>query len=277
MRSTPEDLRSTFRSAPTPSTSSGAPPPATNLPLPAQQPDRQSNVLSSRLHSHPNPNLPLIPRHLGSDVPSSSPAFSQPYAYRSSSDQHAPIGPGDQVVPTPDAFVGIGDAFAMADVIELLSVHEKEWHLVPSNVMPSRILLAGPIILIGNRSNKWSRGILEDQRFYFGPAYEILDRYDANAKWSLGYLSADWKTNEDYAIVSRFTNPASGQPVIVIAGITIYGTQAAGDFMTSPTLLKEALKRAPTDWKQGNFQFVLHTKVIENTPERPTVVAWNFR
>jgi hypothetical protein len=210
---------------------------------------------------------------------SSKPAvisIAQPYAYRSTADVHAPLGPGDQVVPTPDAFVGIGDAFAMADIVELLSVREKEWQLIPSNVMPSRTLLGGPMILIGNRSNKWSREILANQRFYFGTGYEILDRSDPNAKWGLGHVSADWKTNEDFAIVSRFTNPASGQPVIVVAGITIYGTQAAGDFITNPTLLREALKAAPKKWKQGNFQFVLHTKVIENTPERPTVIAWNF-
>ena len=203
-------------------------------------------------------------------------SIAQPHAYRMTSSENDPLAPSGQLVEMPDAYVGIGDAFAMADVVKLLSVYKKDWQLIPSNATPSHTLFNGPIIIIGNRSNKWSRDMLENQRFYFGYGDEICDRLNSTVKWKLQHLTPDWKTDDDYAIVSRFTNTASGQPVIVIAGFTNYGTQAAGDFITNGSLLTEALRKAPKDWAQRNFQFVLHTKIIGNTPERPIVIASNF-
>lgn len=203
-------------------------------------------------------------------------SIAQPHAYRMTSDVNDPQVPSGQLVEMPDAYVGVGDAFAMAYVVKFLSIYGKNWELIPSNATPSQTLFAGPIILIGNRSNRWSRGMLENQRFYFGYGDEICDRSNPAVKWKLPHLTPNWKTDEDFAIVSRFTNPASGQPVIIIAGFTNYGTQAAGDFITNRSLLAEALHSAPLNWRQKNFQFVLHMKILGNTPERPTVIASNF-
>jgi hypothetical protein len=187
-----------------------------------------------------------------------------------------PLGPKDSMVPMSDSFVGTGDAFALADIARLLSTRGKEWQLIPGNSTPSQTLLAGPIILIGVHANKWTRDIMGNLRFFFGIDNAIYDRSNPNVKWSLENLAPDWKTGEDYALVSRFTNPGSGQPVIVIAGLTNFGTQAAGEFFTDQSLLSEALQQAPKDWRHKNFQFVLHTKIIGNTPERPTVIASNY-
>jgi hypothetical protein len=187
-----------------------------------------------------------------------------------------PVGSEDRMMPVPDAFVGTGDAFALADVAGLLSKLGKDWQLLPGNSTPSNTLLAGPIILIGVHANRWTPTITKNLRFFFGVENAIYDRSDPRVKWSLDQLTPDWKTNEDYALVSRFTNPGSGQPVIVIAGLTNFGTQAAGDFLTNQSLLSEALQKAPKDWKHKNFQFVLHTQIIGNSPERPTVIASNY-
>ena len=202
--------------------------------------------------------------------------ISQPVAYRPMSNMDIPIGSEDRMMPVPDAFVGTGDAFALADVAGLLSKLGKDWQLFPGNSTPSNTLLAGPIILIGVHANKWTPTITKNLRFFFGVENAIYDRSDAKVKWSLDQLTPDWKTNEDYALVSRFTNPGSGQPVIVIAGLTNFGTQAAGDFVTNQGLLSEAMQKAPKDWKHKNFQFVLHTQIIGNSPEQPTVIAANF-
>ena len=202
--------------------------------------------------------------------------ISQPVAYRPMSNMDVPVGSGDRMTPVPDAFVGTGDAFALADVAGLLSKLGKDWQLLPGNSTPSNTLLAGPIILIGVHANKWTPTITKNLRFFFGIENAIYDRSDPRVKWSLDQLTPDWKTSEDYALVSRFTNPGSGQPVIVIAGLTNFGTQAAGDFLTNQSLLSEAMQRAPKDWKHKNFQLVLHTQIIGNSPERPSVIAANF-
>jgi hypothetical protein len=89
-------------------------------------------------------------------------------------------------------------------------------------------------------------------------------------------LTADWQTPEDFAVISRSLSPETGRPVIVVAGLTNFGTEAAGEFLTSPEMLAVALRGAPKDWKGKHFQFVLHTKLIGKTPERPTVIAEYF-
>jgi hypothetical protein len=203
-------------------------------------------------------------------------SIAQPLAYRPSSNTNSLTGPDDRMVPLPDAFVGTGDAFALADIVKLLSGRQKEWQLLAGNSTPSQALLAGPIVLIGDHSNRWTPDMMENLRFYFGETNQIYDRSRTGVSWSLDHLSPDWKTGEDYAIVSRFTSPGTGQPVIVIGGLTNFGTEAAGAFITNQVLLSEALRTAPSDWRHKNFQFVLHTKIIGNTPERPTVVASNF-
>jgi hypothetical protein len=202
--------------------------------------------------------------------------ISQPVAYRPKSNVDIPLGTKDSMVPMPDAFVGTGDAFALADIARLLSTHGKEWQLIPGNSTTSQTLLAGPIILIGVHANKWTRDMMGNLRFFFGIDNAIYDQSNPSVKWSLDNLAPDWKTDEDYALVSRFINPGSGQPVIVIAGLTNFGTQAAGEFLTDQSLLSVAMQKAPKDWKHKNFQFVLHTRIIGNSPERPTVIASNY-
>jgi hypothetical protein len=201
---------------------------------------------------------------------------SQPIAYRPSSNQGRPTGPEDRMIPLPDAFAGIGDAYAMADVAKVLSARRKDWRLLAGNSTPSQSLLDGPIILIGVHDNQWTSNLMDNQHFVFGATDVIYDRSRPGTAWSLAHLSPDWKTAEDYAIVSRVASSGTGQPVMVIGGLTNYGTRAAGEFVTDPALLAEAMQQAPADWEHKNFEFVLHTKLIGNTPERPTVIAAHF-
>jgi len=143
---------------------------------------------------------------------------SEPIAYRPKSNMDVSLGPEDRVIPVPDAFIGTGDALALADVVNFLGKRGKEWQLLPGDSTPSDTLLAGPIILVGVHANKWTPTITKNLRFFFGVGNAIYDRSNPRIKWSLDQLTPDWKTNEDYALVSRFTNPGSGQPVICDRG-----------------------------------------------------------
>jgi hypothetical protein len=184
----------------------------------------------------------------------------------------------NRFVPLPDAFVGVGDAYALADITELLSARGKRWHLLAGNDTPSQELKSGPVILIGAFSNPWTLRLTENLRFTYDldPKNIIRDRMQPERQWRLQNLTPDWQTSEDFAIVSRFQSPETGEPVIVVAGLTNFGTEAAGEFLTSSEMLASALRDAPKDWKRKNFQFVLHTKLIGKTPERPTVIAKYF-
>jgi hypothetical protein len=67
----------------------------------------------------------------------------------------------------------------------------------------------------------------------------------------------------------------SGRIVIIAAGISTYGTQAA-EFLTEPSRLEELARRAPLPLSRGSFQVLLSTKVIGNTPTPARVVDTHF-
>jgi hypothetical protein len=58
-----------------------------------------------------------------------------------------------------------------------------------------------------------------------------------------------------------------------VAGIKSYGTQAAGEFVSSPEYLQKALQKAPPDWEGKNMQIVLETTVTDGLPGPLQVVA----
>jgi hypothetical protein len=203
-------------------------------------------------------------------------SVAEPVAYEPASGSTVAARLDEPMVPLRDAFVGVGDTFALADIAQYLTGIGKNWRLVAGNDLPSQELRTGPIVFVGAHSNLWTARMMAGLRYTFGMNNSVLDGGKVNPVWSLPGLRPDWQTPEDYAIVSRFRSPQTGQPIIIVAGLTNSGTQVAGEFMTSSELLRDALKQAPKGWESGNFQFVLHTKLIGRTPERPTVVASYF-
>lgn len=203
-------------------------------------------------------------------------SVAEPIAYEPATGSILAPKPGAPMVPLRDALVGTGDAFAMADIARYLSSGQNAWRMVAGNDLPSQDLRAGPIVLIGVHSNQWTSRIMSGLRYTFGPGNTVLDRGKVVPAWSLPALPPDWQTEQDYAIVSRFRSSQTGQFVLILAGLTNFGTQAAGEFATSNELLEEALRGAPHGWQKGNVQFVLYTRLIGRTPDRPRVVATYF-
>jgi hypothetical protein len=200
-------------------------------------------------------------------------SIAEPVAYEPASGSTIASGPTAPMVPLRDAFVGVGDAYAMADITRYLTGTAKPWRMVAGNEVPSQDLRSGPMVLIGAHSNLWTTKLMTGLRYSFGENNTVFDHSSGKVAWSLPNLRPDWETTEDYAIVTRFRSPQTGQPVMIMAGLTNFGTQAAGEFVTSPELLAAALEHAPKDWQGKNFQFVLHTRLIGHTPDQPTVLA----
>jgi hypothetical protein len=186
--------------------------------------------------------------------------------------------PQPEYIPSSVSSVGIGDAYALAEISGFLGSRGKAWRLLAGYETPSQDLKFGPVVFIGAYSNPWTMKICANLRFVFAPYPEtaVLDRFGTGRAWKITEVSPDGEAGEDYAIVSRFLSPETGEPVIVVAGINNPGTQAAGEFVGSTEMLAAALRSAPRDWRGKNFQFVLHCKVIGNTPESPTVIASYF-
>jgi hypothetical protein len=100
----------------------------------------------------------------------------------------------------------------------------------------------------------------------------IREEGSSGRRW---YSKTDFneKAGEDYALVTRLLNSKTGQFVVIVAGIKSYGTQAAGEFVSTPKSLQAALQAAPSDWEGKNIQFVLQTPVTDGLPGPAQVVA----
>jgi hypothetical protein len=61
--------------------------------------------------------------------------------------------------------------------------------------------------------------------------------------------------------------------LVIAAGITQYGTVAAGEFITNPEYFSEALAHFPRDWQKKNLQIVLEVPVVHGASGHPRVVA----
>ena len=189
--------------------------------------------------------------------------------------------PVSRMIPLRDRFLWQGDAFAMARISGYLGAHEKLYRLRVSQATPYAELQGNPVVLIGAFNNDWTIRLTQDLRFSLvnsGPTVRgVRDRErDTDMTWRVTRSSQGWIAEQDYALVTRLADPSTGQIVVSAGGIAMYGTQAAGDFLTSPEQFREALRGAPRDWMRKNIQVVLEIKVAEGTPGPPHVLATHF-
>jgi hypothetical protein len=214
----------------------------------------------------------------------------QPVAYFLSRAVHERYGPaahgglvlppdavikGNEVIPVAGQFVGIGNSHTAAMVSVLLAKRSKSVEIRYADDLSFGDLRSGPAVLIGAFSNLYTLEMQDKLRFVFeqdGAGRRIRDRSDGRT-WQLASLAPDGKTPEDYAVVSRLFDSGTGQFLITAAGITQYGTRAAGEFLTSPSLIGRV---TAADWSK-NLQVLLRTAVYRGSPGAPEIVlthAW---
>jgi hypothetical protein len=183
-----------------------------------------------------------------------------------------------EVVPIQDQYIGRGSAHAISSVAALLAVQKKEYNVRFGGDFSFQDIRHSPAVLVGAYANRWTLQLTDDFRFALseqGGLPEISDRRTGK-RWQVTKLQPNGRTPEDYVIVSRLFHPKTGKLLFALAGITQYGTQAAGEFVTDSGLLEAALKDAPEGWEKRNVQFVLHVPVVEGVPGRPEVVAGHY-
>ena len=171
-------------------------------------------------------------------------------------------------------FVGGGDVLATTTLIRVIASMGHDYRIKVGRDLSFRDLRTSPSVLIGYSCTRWS-SLTNTLRFAFDlnpRAPRILD-FGKPTKWVLPPKSADRRTDEDYALVCRMFHPDTGTPLILLAGVTQYGTEAAADLVSTPARLQQALRGLPSDWPKRNVQLILHTRVISGETAAPKVVA----
>jgi hypothetical protein len=178
-----------------------------------------------------------------------------------------------EYVATNDQYVGQGDMLASHLLATMLQRMHQSYDVKTSSSVDVRDLPRHTVVLIGYSSTQWE-SISKALRYYIdGERAGMITDYGHDTEWYPRHLTKDLHTDEDYAIVSRFLDPATRAMVVLVSGATQYGTEGAAMVVTDPELLKKALHDRPAGWETKNLQLVLHMKVIANTPATPEVVA----
>ncbi len=178
--------------------------------------------------------------------------------------------------PPPIAF---GNALALSKLTGVLGNKGKRFIVRRTDDAELEDLQEGPVVLIGWKNNRWTNQFSEGLRFNFvrdGDQLYISDRQNlSDRKWSITDSSTQFgqSRGEGYALISRVRNSTTGHFVIMVAGITQFGTEAAATCLTSSTCLQDAANVAPGDWSNKNLQIVVGTTVIGEYPGQPRVLA----
>lgn len=188
----------------------------------------------------------------------------------------------EDIVPMWDRYVSLADAQAFSQFSELFARKGKKAQLRGVRSVSLADLSSKPCVLIGAFNNDWTMSLAGELRFYFDVDYQnsaeiVKDRQNpGKTDWKVVNSWPHWRIPTDYAIVSRVFNPTTEQTVVIAAGITHYGTHAAGEVITNPAYFSEVLSQAPRDWYRKNIQVVISTKVVSGAHGPPKVLAVHF-
>lgn len=180
-------------------------------------------------------------------------------------------------------FVPFSDVQVLTRFVSLIGSHGHAFRIQSSRTTVSSQLREGPVVLIGALNNDWTLNRTSPLRFHLeGPegssrVYWIADtQHPESRAWQVSGLAPRRKVVKDYAIAARFTDEATGQIVLVAAGIAGSGTRAAGEFLTDEASLKQLAGGALSGWAKKNFEVVLSSQVVNGMQGQPKVEAAAF-
>lgn len=182
---------------------------------------------------------------------------------------------------SPASTVDAYDAFTLARFAALLQSYGRSFRFASQSDATFTDLQNGPSVLVGLLNNSWTERLMPKLRYTVERpttnTVVIVDRNNpANQNWSVDYSTPYLKLTRDYALVLRMVDPKTEQPVVMDAGITVFGTQAAAMFLTNPTEMKKLAALAPPGWDKKNMEIVMATDVIQGRSGPATILAVQF-
>ena len=139
-------------------------------------------------------------------------------------------------------------------------------------------LQQGPTVLIGGLDNQWTLRAVAHLRYRFAGTdqeqYWITDtRNPGKRVWFVDLKTEYPAVKRDFALIARVHDDSTRQVQIIVAGIGMSGTAAAGEFMVDPNGLEELRKRIGPGFRDHDFEAVLGTDVVDGIPGSARIMA----
>ncbi|MGO9610949.1 MAG: hypothetical protein ACLPT4_15090 [Verrucomicrobiia bacterium] len=176
----------------------------------------------------------------------------------------------------PYHHVSVATATTLANVAAVLRQRGTAFEIKEDNETSLTDMHLRTIILIGATNNAWTMRLVGPLRFRFlpGPKAQVQDTKNLqNTDWSVDFLKPYASISTDYAIVARYRDPTTEGPVMVVAGLGPFGTEAGGAFVSTPQYLEQLAKQLPQGWENKNIELVLKTEVIDGKAGPPVLIS----
>lgn len=202
----------------------------------------------------------------------------RPHPAGESSVEPPNISIGDHIL-RPEFRLSITTVAAISNIVGFLQTHQKTFRIREADSNTLADLHDRPVVLL-NGDNKWTRLLTKPLRFHSvqdGDYSYFQDSQNPGYRgWGVNFSAPYHTQTTDFALIARFDDPTTGAPVMVIAGISSNGTEAAGEFMVSPKKLANLLSTAPRGWNGHNFEAVLKVQVVNGDTGASSVVGSQF-
>jgi hypothetical protein len=173
--------------------------------------------------------------------------------------------------------VVFSDILATQRISNYLAQHNRESILHPNTITTLNDLRQGPAVLIGGLDNQWTLRALAHLRYRFAGTYQeqywIMDTKNPAVKdkeLDLKVRLSDIK--RDYAIIARVHDESTGQVEMIVAGIGMSGTAAAGEFLADPKQVQELRRRIGAGFRDRDFEAVLSMDVVNGIAGSPRIL-----
>ena len=195
-------------------------------------------------------------------------------------DQSLLDNPG-RITMTRDDTVTAGNLRAAVSISNVLSgygiANQLRW---PQEVQSAEVNQSNAIF-VGAFNNPWSMNLNEGLRFSFKgiqtqsqTVWTIQDRTSPGQQWSITQAYPE-QNNVDYALITRVIDRERKRVVISVGGLSQFGTEAAGEFITDEAALNAFARSAPRGWENRNLQIVLGMRIDGRKIVNTRILATN--
>ena len=208
------------------------------------------------------------PMHLARSTPLYSPASPTGAPFKGSSSAQA-LG----VASIEPRVVAWPDLVASSNIIGFLEKRQKGYRVENASVTTINDLTRGPTVLVAAYNNPWTLGMTDSLRFHFVRGEHeswIADRKNPSKHYSQAPGTLP-ESVQDYAIVARLFNQATGQHSVVVAGLGAAGTIAASSFVTNLREVEILTSRLPKGWQSKNVEALISVQAVNGEPGAPSI------
>jgi hypothetical protein len=179
-----------------------------------------------------------------------------------------------EITPLVDFYVNKDDAYAAEELSTFFAREHRPTQIRLGTDYTYEDLRNSPAILVGAYNNPWMNRVMSDLPIGFredGEVQWIEDRTKPGQVWKAS--SEGRRGSKDFALIARVLNSKTGQFLVVVSGVGMVGTKAAGRFISHEEDLAVALRAAPRGWERKNLEIILETDIVDGSPSPPRAVA----